>query len=157
MRKTTTVLVNVEVWQRNHCTVSKPFFQRRAFPEDGPALPEMLPHSPSSTRSTAAHGQLMGCACSELGTSAVPWHGFGNGFTTSNYFQMNSWGGIAKTSLSIPIVAQRRSRKSRVWKGCNVPSQPKVSVRTPAPAPKAVVVGLGPMVGSAKPTRAQSF
>lgn len=149
--------VNVEVWQRNHCTVSKVFFQRRPFLRMAPALLEMLPHTLSSTWLTAAHGQLMGCACSELDTSPVPWHGFGNGMMTSNYFQMHSWGGIAKTCLSISIIGQRWSRMSRVWKGCKVPPQAKISARSQTPAPKALVVGLGPMVGSASPTQAQSF
>lgn len=149
--------VNVEVWQRNHCTVSKVFFQRRPFLRMAPALLEMLPHTLSSTWLTAAHGQLMGCACSELDTSPVPWHGFGNGFMTSNYFQMHSWGGIAKTCLSISIIGQRWSRMSRVWKGCKIPYQAKISARSQTPAPKALVVGLGPMVGSASLTQAQSF
>lgn len=87
----------------------------------------------------------------------MPWHGFGNGFIASNYFQMHSCGGIAKSSLSIPIIAQRWSRKSRVWKGCNVSSQAKISVRTPAAAPRALVVGLGLTVGSASPHEPRAF
>lgn len=48
-------------------------------------------------------------------------------------------------------------QKKQDWKGSNVPSQAEISVRTPVPAPKALVVDLGPTVGSASPTRAQSF
>lgn len=43
-------------------------------------------------------------------------------------------------------------QKKQDWKGSNVPSQAEISVRTPVPAPKALVVDLGPTVGSASPT-----
>lgn len=111
-------------------------FSMRAFLRMAPALPEMLTHTPSSTWLTAAPCEIMGCACSELGISPVPWHGFGNGLMTSIHFQMHSWGRIAKTSLSIPIIAQRWSKTSRIWKGCNVPCQAKISLGTPMPAPR---------------------
>lgn len=92
-------------------------FQRRALPEDGPSSCRDAPTHSQQHLGDSSPWSANGLCFSKSDTSPVPWRGFGNGFIASSYFQVHSWGGIAKTNLSIPITAQRWSRKSRIGRG----------------------------------------